>query len=185
MEKDYNALEDVVRNHYKNVVWTHKIQEKQAEIYEKRNRVWNTVNIIAAALTSAGIVSTVFTDPTWLKIITALLSFVTTAVSALLASFDYKDNAKGCKATASKLVALRDELLVLLVKIKYGNLPIDDLIAEFEGVQSRTHAVYQEAPNTSRKAVDAADAAIKNNDVISPADDIDALLPETLRRDAK
>lgn len=69
MEKDYNALEDVVRNHYKNVVWTHKIQEKQAEIYEKRNRVWNTVNIIAAALTSAGIVSTVFTDPTWLKII--------------------------------------------------------------------------------------------------------------------
>ena len=36
MDEKVRVLEDVARNLFANVVWTHKIQEKQAEIYEHR-----------------------------------------------------------------------------------------------------------------------------------------------------
>ena len=65
MDEKVRVLEDVARNLFANVVWTHKIQEKQAEIYEHRFKWLSVINIIFAALTSAGIVSTIFVDPTW------------------------------------------------------------------------------------------------------------------------
>ena len=34
--KEYEILLDVVRQSYASVVWTHKIQEKQADIYSER-----------------------------------------------------------------------------------------------------------------------------------------------------
>lgn len=59
MQDDYTTLEDVVRAQYANVFWTHKIQEKQAEIYEFRHKLFSWINIISASLTSAGIISIV------------------------------------------------------------------------------------------------------------------------------
>ena len=56
----YQVLLDVVRQQYASVVWTHKIQEKQADIYFKRYNCLETVNIIFASATSCGIVSTIF-----------------------------------------------------------------------------------------------------------------------------
>ena len=60
MQDDYTTLEDLVRTQYANVFWTHKIQEKQAEIYESRHKLFSWINIISASLTSAGIISIVF-----------------------------------------------------------------------------------------------------------------------------
>lgn len=34
--REYKILLDVVRQSYASVVWTHKIQEKQADIYSER-----------------------------------------------------------------------------------------------------------------------------------------------------
>ena len=62
MEKDYKDLEDIVRTRYGSVAWTHKIHEKQAEIYDKEYGILAVINIIAASVTSAGIVSLIFTD---------------------------------------------------------------------------------------------------------------------------
>lgn len=77
MEKEYIALENQIRPSYASVAWTHKIQEKQAEIHEKRYAIMATINIFAASLTSAGIVTTIFTDQTWVKVASAIVSFVT------------------------------------------------------------------------------------------------------------
>ena len=58
--EQYQVLLDVVRQQYASVVWTHKIQEKQADIYFKRYNLLEIVNIVFASLTSCGIVSTIF-----------------------------------------------------------------------------------------------------------------------------
>ena len=52
--REYEILLDVVRQSYASVVWTHKIQEKQADIYSKRKNILDTINIIVATLTSCG-----------------------------------------------------------------------------------------------------------------------------------
>lgn len=183
MEKEYKALEDQVRTRYKSVAWTHKIQEKQAEIYDKRYAIIATINILAASITSAGIVSTFFTDGTGMKVISAIVSFITVFLTALLKSFDYQSMAKANKTAATKLVILRDELQLLLYKIRYATQPVTELIEEFSTIQVKVHAVYQEAPQTTDKAVEKADAALKEKkDDTYTDEEIDMLLPESLRR---
>lgn len=61
MIENYKMLEDVVRDSYASVVWSHKIQEKQADIYAEKFKKMETVNIGAASLTSVGIVALIFT----------------------------------------------------------------------------------------------------------------------------
>ena len=67
MEAQYQQLEDLVRARYASVAWTHKIQEKQAEIYDSRYSIMATINIVAATITSVGIISLLFTDQSWVK----------------------------------------------------------------------------------------------------------------------
>lgn len=82
MADQYNILEDAVRDMFARAVWSHKIQEKQADIYQKQHKWMETVSIICASLTSVGILSTIFTDQLWIKIVSAVLSFATVFVAA-------------------------------------------------------------------------------------------------------
>lgn len=183
MEKEYIALEDQIRPRYASVAWTHKIQEKQAEINEKKYAVLATINIVAASLTSTGIVTMILADQTWVKIISASVSFITVLITALLKAFDFQSMAKANKTAATKLVILRDELQLLLYKVRHATQPVSDLLEEFTAIQARVHAVYQEAPQTTDKAVEKADIALKEKkDNTYTDEEIDMLLPEGLRR---
>lgn len=183
MDEKVRVLEDLVRKLYANVVWTHKIQEKQAEIYECRFKGLSVINIIFAALTSAGIVSTIFVNPTWLKVASAIVAFVTTALSAFMALYDYKSMAKANKSTATKLVCARDDLLTFLAKVRIEENPVLSLTEEFEKIQKRVHEIYSDAPNTADKAVSKASTALKKDkDGTYTDDEIDALLPDSLKR---
>lgn len=183
MEDKYLKLEDLVRNRYASVAWTHKIQEKQAEIYLRKYAVLAVINIIAASITSAGICSLIFTDQSWVKIVSALVSFVTVFITALLKAFDLQSMAKANKATATKLVVLRDEFQTLLLKIRQCDQTVAELMEDFERLQKEVHAVYQEAPATSNAAVKKAGIAlaIKKDSTFSD-NEIDALLPDSLKR---
>lgn len=183
MEKEYIALEDQIRPRYASVAWTHKIQEKQAEINEKKYAVLATINIIAASLTSAGIITTIFTDQAGVKIISASVSFIAVFITALLKAFDFQSMAKANKATATKLVILRDELQLLLYKVRHATQPVAELLDEFMDIQSKVHAAYQEAPQTTDKAVEKAAIALKGKkDNTYTDEEIDMLLPEGIRR---
>ena len=72
-------------------------------------------------------------------------------------------------------------LQLLLYKIRYATQPVTELIEEFSTIQVKVHAVYQEAPQTTDKAVEKADAALKEKKDDTYTDE-DMLLPESLRR---
>ena len=55
MDEEYIILEDSVRNTFGGVIWSHKIQEKQADIYSSQYKYMETAKIVAASLTSVGI----------------------------------------------------------------------------------------------------------------------------------
>ena len=110
MIDNYRVLEDVVRDSYSGVVWSHKIQEKQSDIYSEKFKKMETINIGAASLTSVGIISMIFTDPLWLKMVSALISFATIYITAYYKSFDFQKLIVSHKATANKLIAVRDQV---------------------------------------------------------------------------
>ena len=75
----FQILEDSVRNTFGRVMWSHKIQEKQADILPGLSSQIMWANIILASFTSAGVVSTVFLDRYWMKLASALVSFLSAA----------------------------------------------------------------------------------------------------------
>ena len=71
----------------------------------------------------------------------------------------------------------------MLAKIKFKQGSAKDLLGEFSTIQKNLHEVYKEAPNTTKRAVKKAEAAIeKNKDGVYSDEEIDKILPDTLRR---
>ncbi|RDW99816.1 SLATT domain-containing protein [Gardnerella vaginalis] len=186
MIENYKMLEDVVRDSYASVVWSHKIQEKQADIYAEKFKKMETVNIGAASLTSVGIVALIFTDPLWLKLFSALISFTTVYITAYFKSFDLQKFITSHKAAANKLIAVRDQYKVLLTEIKLKVDSIENLLARYKELVEKTDAIYLEAPTTTDEAVGKASKAlkIKKDNTFTDAE-IDSFLPLSLRRENK
>lgn len=186
MIENYKMLEDVVRDSYASVVWSHKIQEKQADIYAEKFKKMETVNIGAASLTSVGIVALIFTDPLWLKLVSALISFATVYITAYFKSFDLQKFITSHKAAANKLIAVRDQYKVLLTEIKLEVDSVENLLARYKELVEKTDAIYLEAPTTTDEAVGKASKAlkIKKDNTFTDAE-IDSFLPLSLRRENK
>ncbi|MCL1604279.1 SLATT domain-containing protein [Succinatimonas hippei] len=179
----YIGLEDLVRNAYASVVWSHKIQEKQSDIYADRFSCLTLSNIILAGLSSAGIITIIFTDPYWLKIISALVAFLSFLITAYFKSFNLLDLNSAHKTTANQLISIRDRYKSLLFKIKYRMNSVTELFNEYQGLQKETSNIYLEAPSTTCKAVAKASEALKvKKDNTFTDEEIDSFLPSSLRR---
>lgn len=179
---DNKTLLSSIRKTYASVVWSHKIQEKQAEIYDAQYACLEKLNIGAASLTSAGIIALIFTDQLWIKIGSALLSFITLFVSAFFKSFELPQIGKRNKETANKLISVRDELELLILKLKTEAASTPDILAKYEELVKKADEIYLAAPNTTPKAVERARQALKiQNDNTYTDDEIDSLLPAELR----
>ncbi|MEG1313160.1 MAG: SLATT domain-containing protein [Bacilli bacterium] len=182
MKEDYNTIEQTVRHTFASVVWSHKIQEKQADIYSIQFNKMETAKIISASLTSVGVVSLIFTDEIWMKIIAALISFVTVFISAFFKSFDLQTMVTAHKSTANKLLSIRHDIQLLLLKTRLRKCDESSLIDEYEIIIKNLNDVYSTAPNTTDKAVEKARAALNiTHDNSFSDDEIDSNLPKSLQ----
>lgn len=181
--ENFDYLESTVRNTYAGVVWSHKIQEKQADIYTNKYRRMETAKIWAASLTSVGIVSLVFTDALWVKLISAFISFISVFVSAFFKSFDLKTMISAHKKSAVDILSIRNELITLILQIRMKNESPEILLSKYEELMSRLNKVYAEAPATTDKAVEEARVALNvQKDNTFSDKEIDFYLPEALRK---
>ena len=183
----YQILLDVVRQNYMSVVWTHKIQIKQADIYASNYRKLQTANVILAAATACGAVS-IFANQDSLapKIITVILSFLTTAVTTYLKSFDLKSMEKQHKDAAEQFLVFRNELLHLIGEIHMQEKLVNELDEKFQRIEETLNALYLSAPSTTDEAVKGAKKALEtNNDYTYTNDEIDRFLPPTLKGSVK
>lgn len=183
MEDRFDLIESSVRDTLGSVVWSHKIQEKQADLYSRHFKWMETAKIMSASLTSVGIVSLIFTDQLWIKIVSALISFVSVFVSAFFKSFDLQTMVSQHKAAANNLLSVRDELKLLLLKIRMKQGEPAELSNEYEEIVHQLDKVYADAPNTTDKAVDMARTALNiTKDNTFSDTEIDGFLPAGLRK---
>ncbi len=180
---DYQIVCDLIRQQVASVVWTHKIQEKQADIYAERYSGLETANIIVAALTSCGVVGLIFQadESLWLKIVTAIFSFATLAISAYYKSFDPSAKSKENKDAANKLIGIRNELLSLIADCNIQERTVNEIKERFDEVNLKLNQLYLELPSTSDKAVDRATTALKNKEYSYTDEEIDRFLVSSLK----
>lgn len=180
---EYLVLEDVVRNTFAGAVWSHKIHEKQADQYAQKYHTMETINILCASLTSAGIFGTILYNEMWLKIITAVLSFITIFCSAYFKSFALQEMIEKNRNTAHKIICSRNDLLTLLTEIHLKTGTPEELNEEYKSILEKLNEAYASAPDTTQKAVDEATIALKDREEFTYNDqEIDKYLPSHLRR---
>jgi hypothetical protein len=182
MKEQYQKLLDLVRQNYASIVWTHKIQEQQAEIYEEKYRFIECINIFTAALTSCGVFSTFYQDQLWVKVITILLSFSTLFITAYLKSFDLKSMAEENKDYANKFLVVRNKMLSTIAEIHMMKNSVEGIQEKYELILSESNEIYISAPSTSNNAVKRAKIRLEvEKDYTFSDEEIDRFLPESLR----
>ena len=182
----YSVLEDVVRDLFIRAVWSHKTQEKQAEIYQKRYVWMKTVEITCASLTSVGIISTIFSDCLLLRIISAVLSLGAVFIAAFFKAFDLQTMAKTNKEAACELLIVRNKAMELLTSIKLMSKNETEIERLYSKLMGEANEVYRRAPQTTLEALQMANDALNTQgDNTFSAQDIDANLPEGLKKGKK
>lgn len=178
----YKILEDSARDMFARAVWSHKIQEKQADIYQSQYKWMETLSIACASMTSVGILSTIFADQLWIKIASAILSFVTVFITAYFKAFDLSKLTKAHKETANKLLIIRNEIMGLLMSIKLKEKSVSELEERYNVLMDKANEIYKDAPQTTDKAVKAAKKALQvTEDNTFSVEEIDSYLPKALQ----
>jgi hypothetical protein len=179
---NYDKLESSVRDTLGSVAWSHKIHEKQADIYDTRYRRMETAKIAAASLTSVGIISMIFTDQLWIKLVSALISFVSVFVSAFFKSFNLQVMVSRHKSSATKLLVIRDNLKLLILQMHMQKDDPNTIYDKYESTVHQLDRIYADAPNTTDKAVEKARDALNITQDNTFSDmEINSMLPARLR----
>ncbi len=177
-------LESQIRECFGRVVWTHKTQEKCADILSSRNSVFKWTQIILSAITTTGILASCFSDSSWVKIVSAIISFVLVCINAYLKQYDLGELAQRHADAAVGLWDIRESYFSLLTDMRLGsNVNVEEIMKKRDELQSRLKRLYKCFPRTISKAYTEATKALKKCEEMTFSDgEIDKFLPEQLRR---
>jgi hypothetical protein len=178
----HRALEDVTREQFARVAWTHKTMEKHAD----RVLWWATfakwLDVVLIALTTGSALS-VLLGATKAATATAVLSALSLAVTLALLRFTPDEQMARAADAARRLWEIREGYVLLLADIRDGHADRERLRARGEALVRDTVAVYRSAPRTSRRAYEEATKALKEGEELTFTEtEVDRLLPPALRR---
>lgn len=183
IDSQSNTLESQIRELYARLVWSHKTQEKCADILFRRNNRIKIVQIGLSALTTTGILVTVFGNNKTVGIISAVLSAILFGLNTYLKDYDLGGIAQKHANSASDLWNMRELYLSLLTDVKMGRLTPDEITIKRDTLQDELYHIYKGSPRTISKAYKEATLGLKAKEEMYFADDeIDTLLPANLRK---
>ena len=176
-------LEAQIRECYGRVVWSHKTQEKCADIITKRNNQLKIAQIVLSALTTTGLVTTIFGDVIWVKIISAIFSAALLLLNTYLKSKDLGAIAQQHSDAAADIWNIRESYLSLITDLKMDDIDIETIRKKRDRLQDRLATIYKGSPRTISEAYKEAQKALKINEEMTFSDDeIDIFLPVELRK---
>lgn len=179
-----NILEAQLRELYGRTVWTHKTQEKCADILRARNHNMKILQIVLSALTTTGILFTVFGDNQALGIISAILSAILFTLNAYFQKYDLGEIAQKHSESASDIWNIREQYLSLLTDLNTGRIDLEKVSEKRDELQNDLFNVYKGAPRTLSKAYKKATEALKMNEELTfSKEEINNLLPLELRKE--
>ena len=174
-------LEAQIRECFGRVVYTHKTQEKCADIILCRNKCYKVLQITLSAITTSGLVVIVVSDNTLVEILSAILSAMLLFVNLYLKNYDLGKIAQKHSEAAASLWDTRESYLSLLTDMRVGSIDVEQIQHRRDALQAKLSSIYKGAPRTISKAyVNASKALKKNEEMTFSNDEINKFLPEDL-----
>ena len=177
-----------LRESFGHIVYTHKTHEKMADIYQQKDVSIKKWQLILSVVVTSGIVAAIGTEicgnsNIWIKIISAVVSFALALLTAIVRNSNYAQLVQQHRETAADLWLLREKYLCLLADYEAGLAAEQETIKRRDKLNDELSAIYKNAPRTTRCAYEKARKALKENEEMTFSDEeIDAFLPETLRK---
>lgn len=179
-------LESQIRECYGRVVWSHKTQEKCADIVNRRNDRLKLTQIILSALTTTGLIATIFGDALWVKIISAIVSAALLLLNTYLKSKDLGAIAQQHSDAAADIWNVRESYLSMLTDLKMDDANIEIIKKRRDKLQEQLAVIYKGSPRAISKAYKEATKALKLNEEMTFSDEeIDCFLPVELCKTRK
>lgn len=178
-------LEGQLRECYGRVVYSHKTHEKCADILCDRWAKIKLWQIILSALTAGGFLAAIFGSGTAGAAIGVVVSTALLVLNAYTKNYDLGELAQKHKQAASDIWLIRESYLSLLTDLRMGEA-LERVQEKRNELLEKLHSVYAGAPNTTFQAYQKAQEALKKlDDMTFSAKEIDAFLPEALKRSTR
>lgn len=178
-----DVLESQIRECFGRVVYSHKTQEKCADIVFKIHKNLKLAQIIVSAVVTTSLLLKIFGDNQIALFVAAFLSTVLFGLSMYMKDYDLGEIAQKHTNAANELWDIRETYLSILTDIRANQLSINQIINQRDDLQKRLANVYSGSPRTNYKAYKEASKALKINEELTFSDkEIDAFLPKELRR---
>jgi hypothetical protein len=177
-------LEAQIRECFGRVVYSHKTQEKCADIVFKIHKRLKLILIVVSAVVTTSLLIKLFGDQQqWALMLGLILSTLLFGLNTYMKDFDLGEIAQKHTNAANELWDIRETYLSLLTDIKADQLSINQIINQRDELQKRLSNVYSGSPRTNFKAYKEASKALKINEELTFNDhEIDVFLPKELRR---
>ncbi|MEE1273442.1 MAG: SLATT domain-containing protein [Olegusella sp.] len=163
-EDDANVMEHRLEEMLVGITWTHKIHEKQADIYESRDRRLTMASLLLTSVTASGIVGILFVDFFILKVISATFSLASIFFSLLAKTADYPSRAQAQRRAAKIFLGLREDTKMLLTDIHAKAIPLGELASSVNDLTTRYKDACMAAPSTTDKAEKRARTSLENGE---------------------
>ena len=176
-------IEAQIRECFGRVAYSHKTHEKCADILLARLWWLKHTQIVLSVLVSGSLVTELIGDHSSKGIVPTVLSTALVFINLYFKNYNYGQMAQAHKETADRLWNVRESYLSL----------ITDLVADIETptqaankrdkLQKDLATIYSRAPRTNSNAYQKAQQALKyNEDLTFSVEEIDAFLPEVLKK---
>lgn len=188
MERNFQAneleiLESQLRENYGKVVYSHKTQEKCADLLTKRNNRIKNLQIILSALITTGLLVRIFKGQEWALLVSTVLSALQFGLTSFLKEYNLGETIQKHATAALELLDVREQYLSLLTDVKAHLITLDEVRIKRDELQDKLSKTYKGSPRTFSKAYSMAQSALQKNEELTFSDEeIDLFLPKPLRK---
>lgn len=162
MSKNQEKLHFELKNFIVNVGWTHKIHAVRIDELESYIQWFRIATIIISGLVSSGLIGILFIDGYILKIVTTVLSLITTIIVGITKEFNFEERLTLERKSVDELWNLRTSAEILLSEVVYNGKSSNEIQESFEELKLRRDATYNQLSNPSPKNVSKASKLIKS-----------------------
>ena len=183
LNNDHIVLEAQLRENYGKVVYSHKTQEKCADILSKQHKLIKNSQVILAALITTGLLVRIFQGKDWALIASTILSAMQFGFTAFLKEYNLGETIQKHSTAALELFDIREKYLSLLTDMKLNILSTEMIIGKRDQLHEALTRTYKGSPRTFGAAYKAAQKALQVGEELTFTDkEIDKFLPPALRK---
>ena len=177
----YKGLKFQIEEAYGRVLYAYTTHLKDANLLIIKSKKLKIIQIVLSAITTGGLLSSVFSNSTLVTILTTLVSCLLLFLNLIFKNFDFEKDISLHISSANDLWLIKEQYLSVLTD--YDNLDYSVLISTRNDLQEKTSKIYSTSIKTSDKAYRLAQDALKNKEEqYFNTDELNLMLPEHLRK---